>query len=409
MSGEIIFDWNRHGRAAPPRPVAVHDETLRDGLQSPTVTDPTLDQKAQIVRLLDAIGVESAALGLPGSSPRARREITALVRQIRDEGLRLRPAVSCRTHADDLGWATHIAEATGTPLEVMMFLGASPIRMHTEGWDEDELEVRTRKCVRFAVRQGLSVAYVTEDTTRSRPETLRRLFLAAIDEGARRLVLCDTVGFATPDGARALVRWTRALLGEAAPAVQIDWHGHNDRGLALVNALAAAEAGADRVHATVLGIGERVGNTALDQVLVNLRLDEGEGRDLTRLAELGQLVSEATGTPLPASYPVLGADAFRTATGAHAAAVIKALRRGDAWLADRVYSGVPARWVGREQQIAVGFMSGQSNARFWLEEHGFEATDGLIRAILEHAKDHTRVLTDGELLDLVARHRAPGG
>ena len=409
MEGDVIFDWNRHGRRAAPRAVAIHDETLRDGLQSPGVTDPSLDQKAAIVRMLDALGVESAALGLPGSSPRARREIAALIRILRAEGLRLRPAVSCRTHADDLGWATKIAEQTGAPLEVMMFLGTSPIRLHTEGWDEDELERRTRKCVRFAVKQGLSVAYVTEDTVRSRPETLRRLFLAAIEEGARRLVLCDTVGSATPDGARALVGWTRALLDGLDVPVQIDWHGHNDRGLALINALAAADAGADRIHATVLGIGERVGNTALDLLLVNLRLDQeldhDDGRDLTCLAELGRLVSEATGTPLARSYPVLGADAYRTATGAHAAAVIKALRRGDTWLADRVYSGVPARWVGRTQEIAVGFMSGASNARFWLEEHGFEATDALVRAIVEHAKDRTRVLTDAELIALVAAHQ----
>lgn len=406
MEGQsaIIHDWNVAGPgvADPPPRVELHDETLRDGLQSPSVTDPGLADKIRILRLVDGLGVESADLGLPGAGDRARVEIEALVRLIRDEQLAIRPTVACRTHPADIEPAIDIASRLGVRLEAMMFLGTSPIRLYAEDWDDARLERLTRDAMRMAARGGLGATFVTEDTVRSKPETLRRLFTAAIEEGATCLILCDTVGHATPVGTRELVRWTLNLVRELGvdDRVTVDWHGHNDRGLALANALAAASAGAHRLHGTVLGIGERVGNTALDQLLVNLRLLGSDERDLSRLFELAQLVSAATETPIPVNYPVLGDDAFRTATGVHAAAVIKAKRKGDEWLADRVYSGVPARWVGRDQQIAIGFMSGASNVKFWLETHGIPPTDVRVAAILERAKQTTRLLTDQELLEL---------
>ena len=400
----IIHDWNLDGPAAVLPAVELHDETLRDGLQSPSVTDPDLDQKLQILRLLDGLGVDTADLGLPGAGDRARQDIEALIRLIRDEGLRIRPTVACRTHPADIQPAAEIAQRLGVQVEAMMFLGTSPIRLYAEDWDEERLERLTRDSMRQAVRSGLGATFVTEDTVRSKPDTLRRLFSAAIEEGATCLILCDTVGHATPDGARNLVRWTLRLLRELGveDRVKVDWHGHNDRGLALVNALAAAEAGAHRLHGTMLGIGERVGNTALDQLLVNLRLIGADERDLSGLYELARLVSAATETPIPVNYPVLGDDAFRTATGVHAAAVIKAKRKHDDWIADRVYSGVPARWVGRDQEIAVGFMSGASNVRFWLESHAIEPTEARVQAILDRAKQTKKLLSETELREIAA-------
>jgi 2-isopropylmalate synthase len=402
---DIIHDWNRHGPhpEIPARPVAVHDETLRDGLQSPSITDPHLDDKLQILRGLDRMAVDSADLGLPGAGARAREEIRALLETVRDERLAIRACVACRTHPADIEPAAELQAATGVPLEAMMFLGTSSIRQYAEDWDEARLERHTRESMRLATSAGLRATFVTEDTVRSSPATLRRLFLAAIEEGATCLVLCDTVGHATPAGARNLVRWTRDLLTEAgATGVTVDWHGHNDRGLALINALAAAEAGADRLHGTILGIGERVGNTALDQLLVNLKLLDVDPCDLSNLYALAQHVSVATGVPIATNYPVLGDDAFRTATGVHAAAVIKAKRKRDDWLADRVYSGVPASWVGRDQEIVVGFMSGASNVRFWLEAHGIDATEARVKAILDRAKTTRTLLTDAELRALAA-------
>jgi 2-isopropylmalate synthase len=209
--------------------------------------------------------------------------------------------------------------------------------------------------------------------------------------------IADTVGHATPAGARAVVRFVQSIVDEAGGDVGIDWHGHRDRDLAVENSLAAMDAGATRLHGAALGIGERVGNTPIDALLTNLVLMGHRQTDLTRLGEYCAFVSEACGVPIPANYPVVGRDAFRTATGVHAAAVIKALKKRDASLADAVYSGVPASLVGRAQAIEIGPMSGRSNVVFWLESHGLEATDELVDRIFTKAKSSSTVLTEAEV------------
>jgi 2-isopropylmalate synthase len=403
---DVIYDWNVEGHAVSPpmRRVEVHDETIRDGLQSPSVHDPSIEQKLDVVRRLAGVGVDSCDLGLPGAGPRAFADTKRIVDMIRDEGLPIRPGAAGRTVAADVEPIIRISDETGVPVEAMMFIGSSPIRMYAEGWEEDRLERLTREAVRLAATAGIPATFVTEDTTRAHPRTLRRLFNAAIEEGATRLVLCDTCGHATPNGVFNLVHWAHDLLVGLGvrDRVRLDWHGHNDRGHALPNALSAIEAGVDRVHATVLGVGERVGNTSLDQLLVNLHLLGVETRDLSGLAALVELVSEATRVPIPVNYPVFGRDAFRTGTGVHAAAVIKAVRKGDSWLADRVYSGVPASSFGRKQEIEIGHMSGESNVRFWLEQHGIPATDDVVRRVFEEAKRRSSLLSDADVLAIVA-------
>jgi len=186
-----------------------------------------------------------------------------------------------------------------------------------------------------------------------------------------------------------------------SPQIGIDWHGHRDRGLDLSNTLAAIEAGASRVHGTALGIGERVGNTPIEQLLVNLKLLGIRNGDLTRLPEYVQLVSQVTQVPIAVNTPIVGSDAFRTATGVHAAAVIKAQKKGHTWLADRIYSGVPAGWIGRKQEIEIGPMSGNSNVQYYLASHGLPVTPELTKQIVDQAKKSPRVLTDAEVLEIV--------
>ena len=401
----VIYDWNVEGHAISPpmRRVEVHDETLRDGIQCPSAHDPQIEEKKSIVRLMTQVGVDSINVGLPGAGPRAAGDSQTLVELIRDEGLAIRPGCAARTHPNDIRPIIEISERTGVPVEAMMFLGSSPIRMYAETWDDDRLEELTRTAVRMAVEAGIPATFVTEDTVRAHPRTLRRLFGAAVEEGADRLVLCDTVGHSTPNGVFNLVHWTIDLLRGLGvrDRVRIDWHGHNDRGFALTNALYAIEAGVDRVHGTVLGIGERVGNTSLDHLLVNLKLLGAEQRDLTELASLTQAVSSACHWSVPVNYPVFGKDAFRTGTGVHAAAVIKAQKKGDSWLADRIYSGVPASWFGLEQQIEIGHQSGVSNIRYWLEHRGIEPTKHIVDAIFERAKRGSALLDDAALLEMV--------
>ncbi len=406
---EWIHDWNDDDASAVDgwrNGLLFHDESLRDGIQSPSARDPGLQQKEHILELQDRVGIHHTNIGLPGAGPRAVADVTRLARFAADSGLGLKLACAARTHPNDIRPIIEISQATGVSLEVMTFLGCSPIRLFTEGWDLERLIDLTRNAVRLAVSAQLPCTFVTEDTVRSDPKTLRTLFQVALDEGAQRLCICDTVGHATPPGARKIVGWVRDTVVELGhPEAQIDWHGHNDRGLGLVNAIAAAQAGARRIHGTVLGVGERVGNTSIDLLLVNLRLMgvEWDG-DVSALKDYVEFGAAATGTPLPFNYPVFGTDAFRTGTGVHAAAIIKALAKGDEELADRVYSSVPASMFGLSQGIEIGHMGGRSNVIFWLRQHDIEPEEGLVTAIFDHAKNLSRVLSDDEVLQLVQSH-----
>jgi 2-isopropylmalate synthase len=376
------------------------DETLRDGLQSPSVVDPALDRKVEILHLMNSLGIETADVGLPGAGPRQREAVECLCREIADHRLRIRANCAARTMVVDIQPIADVVQRTGVPIEACVFIGSSPIRQYAEEWDLERVLHHTREAVAFAVGEGLDVMYVTEDTIRAAPDHLRILFSAAVEAGAKRLCLCDTVGAAVPRGVRNLVAWTRGVLDElgVGDRVGIDWHGHRDRGLDVANTLAALEAGATRVHGTALGVGERVGNTPMEQLLVNLRLLGWRSDDLSRLPEYVSAVSQAVGVPIPVNMPIVGRDAFRTATGVHAAAVIKAERKGAAWLADRVYSGVPASWVGRAQEIEIGHMSGASNVIYYLQTRGLPATPDVVQAVLAAAKQSERLLTDDEIL-----------
>ena len=398
----MIYDWNHaNSEQASVRRVEFDDETLRDGLQSPSVTDPPIEKKIEILHLMDSLGIDSADIGLPGAGPRAVADVTRLAKEIADCKLDIRPNCASRTVRADIQPIIDISQKVGIAIEACTFIGSSPIRQYAEGWSLEMMLTATEDAVKFAASHDLPVMYVTEDTTRAHPDTIRALYTTAIEAGARRICICDTVGHVTPEGVRALIGYIKSVVESTGEDVKIDWHGHQDRGLGVINSIAALEAGADRLHGTALGVGERVGNTPLDQLLVNLQLMGYIDRDLSNLMRYCEVVSEATGIPIPITYPVVGRDAFRTATGVHASAVIKAFRKGDEWLADAVYSGVPARMFGREQLIEIGPMSGKSNVIFWLERHNVEPTEARVERIFNHAKQCNSVLTDEEVMALI--------
>ncbi|MEO8036732.1 MAG: LeuA family protein [Acidobacteriota bacterium] len=402
----LIYDWNVDGEK-PLRPTArkieFDDETLRDGLQSPSVTDPSIEEKIRILHYMDSIGIDNADIGLPGAGPHVQQTVERLAREIVDQKLSVYPSAAGRTHENDVRPIIDISSRVGIPIEADLFIGSSPIRQFAEEWDIDWIIQQSVKAVRFATENGIPVMYVTEDTTRAKPEDVEKLYTAAIDAGAKRICVCDTVGHATPWGARNLIRFVVKLRDKLNPAVKVDWHGHSDRGLGVINSIAALEAGADRVHGSAAGIGERVGNTPMDLLMVNLKLMEWIDNDLTHLGEYIRFVSDAVKIPLPDQYPVFGRDAFRTGTGVHAAAIIKAKRKGSEWLADRVYSGVPAGMFGLEQIIEVGPMCGLSNVIYWLASHGYPTEETLAKELFQLAKSTNRVLTDEELHSCAAR------
>ena len=406
-TSELIYDWNQKDPASlrPPGRVLLNDETLRDGLQSPSVRDPSIEEKLHILHLMEALGINSLDLGLPGAGKRASEHVEALAREIVQKKMKIRANCAARTHENDIRPIAEIVQRTGLNIEAATFLGSSPIRRYTEGWTDDFLLQTTEKAVKYARALGLDVMYVTEDTSRCDPETVKCLYKTAIECGARSIVICDTAGHATPMGAFALVRFVlEQVVKLSGEKIRVDWHGHCDRGLAIANSIAALVAGADCVHACALGIGERVGNAQMDQMLVNLKLMEiapWTDQDLTKLKEYCEVVSRATGVPIPPNYPVVGEDAFRTATGVHAAAVIKAYKKNDIELANAVYSGVPSHVFGLQQVIDIGPMSGKSNVLFWLEQRGLPVSDNVVDRIYKRAKASDHTLSEAEILECV--------
>jgi 2-isopropylmalate synthase len=409
-AAELVYDWNEVGRKGRiiPKNCTFLDETLRDGLQNPSVVDPPVEAKLEIIHLMNDLGIHEADIGLPGSSKRAFEDCLRMCKEVVDCKMKIKVACAGRTVVGDITPMIELSQRAGIPIDVYAFIGSSPIRQYAEAWDVSLIAKRSAEAIDVAVKAGLSVAYVTEDTTRSRPDVLSTLFRAAIDHGASRLCLSDTVGHATPDGVRNLIHFTKSVIaGTGASNIGIDWHGHNDRGLALENALWALEFGADCVHGTALGIGERVGNAQMELILLNMKLlGQLEDQDLTHLLDYCNAVAKAVGWEIPINYPLVGRDAFRTGTGVHAAAIIKAMQKGDAWLADRIYSGVPAGMFGRKQEICIGFMSGASNVNYWLTERGITPNEALVKEILQAAKLENHILTDGEVMAVVERVRA---
>ncbi len=398
MIHPLIYDWNMLGIDAPAGPrVMLDDETLRDGLQSPSVRCPDIDEKIRILHLIDGLGIDTADIGLPGAGPHVVADVERLAREIVDAKLTVAANCAARTVIADIVPIVEISQRTGLKIEACTFIGSSPIRQYAEDWPLGKLQRLSEEAVTFAVKEGLDVMYVTEDTTRADPDSLRALYSTAIRAGAKRVCIADTVGFSTPHGAAAVTKFIASVVEECGGGVGIDWHGHRDRDFAIANSLAAIGAGATRVHGAALGIGERVGNTPMDTLLVNLVLMGYLERDLSKLGEYVQAVSDACRVPVPANYPVLGRDAFRTATGVHAAAVIKAFKKNDEALVDVVYSGVPASMVGRAQQIEIGPMSGKSNVIYWLESRGLEADGDRVERIFEAAKKSPTVLTEEEI------------
>ena len=404
LINELVYDWNniQPSVRAPQRHIGFDDETLRDGLQSPSVREPTVEKKIELLHLMDALSIDTADIGLPGAGGTHAAGVERLAREIADQKLKIRPNCAARTHRSDIIPVVEISQRAGIPIEACTFIGSSSVRFFAEDWTLDKLLQLTEDAVSFAVSEGVPVMYVTEDTTRADPETLRALYTTAIRCGAKAVCVCDTVGHSTPDGARAVVRFVKGIIEEQGGNIRLDWHGHQDRGLGVINSIAAIEGGADQVHGSALGMGERVGNTPMDQLLVNLKLMGWIDNDLSLLGKYCNVASSACDWPIPHNYPVFGRDAFRTGTGVHAAAVIKSYKKGDRELADLVYSGVPAGQFGLEQVIEIGPMSGKSNVIYWLEKRGIEPSDERVNRIYEHAKKASSVLAEEDIQLLVS-------
>ena len=403
----LIYDWNtieydfNRNPSNHPHGVWFDDETLRDGLQSPSARNPTIEQKIELLSYMEKLGIQKVDLGLPGAGPFHREHIDALLNHIISHDYQIRPGAAVRTLMNDIEPLVEMQNKHGIPIQASAFLGTSPIRQYTEGWTMDKLISTMEKAVSYAVENEVQVMFVTEDTTRSKPDDVKKIYQRAMELGVRRLCVCDTCGHVTPNGVKKLLNFIDEEVikdgGYKRSEIEVNWHGHQDRGLGVANNIAAVEAGADVIHGTALGVGERAGNAPLDQTLVNLKLMGVIDNDLTHLEDYTRLANKYIEVPLPRNYPVFGEDAFETGTGVHASAVIKAMRKGDNWLADRVYSGVPAGDFGLKQVIRIGHMAGRSNIIWWLEQNGYEAEDDLVAHVFDVAKSQRRNMEDSEV------------
>jgi len=407
----LIYDWNtveyelNRNPANHPHGVWFDDETLRDGLQSPSARNPTIEEKIELLTFMENLGIQKVDLGLPGAGPYHLEHIDAMMSHITENDFKIRPGAAVRTLMNDIEPLVELQAKHGTPIQASAFLGTSPIRQYTEGWTIEKLLSTMEKAVSFAVDNDVQVMFVTEDTTRSKPEDIKAIYQRAMEMGVRRLCICDTCGHVTPNGVKKLLQFIDEEVikdaGYKRAEIEVNWHGHQDRGLGVANNIAAVEAGADVIHGTALGVGERAGNAPLDQTLVNLKLLGVIDNDLTQLNSYMKKANEYIEVPLPRNYPVFGMDAFETGTGVHASAVIKAMRKGDNWLADRVYSGVPAGDFGLKQVIRIGHMAGRSNIVWWLEQNGYETSDDLVAHVFEVAKSQRRNMDDKEVKSVV--------
>ncbi len=404
---DLIYDWNDIGydigrdESNHPHELWFDDETLRDGLQRPSARNPPIEQKLELIDYMERLGIQKVDLGLPGAGPFHVDHIDAMLSHMGDNEYQIRPGCAVRTVVADIEPLVDLQAKHERQIQASAFLGTSPIRQFAENWTMDRILSTAESAVTFAVDNDIPVMFVTEDTTRSKPQEIKEVYSRAIELGADRICVCDTCGHVTPNGVRKLLGFIQDEVipdsGVKRSDIEVNWHGHQDRGLGVANNLAAYEAGADVIHGTALGVGERAGNAPLDQTLVNLSLMGVIKNDLTSLNEYMQKAHDYVEVALPHNYPVFGEDAFETGTGVHASAVIKAMKKGDSWLADRVYSGVPAGDFGLQQVIRIGHMSGRSNVIHWLERNGYEAEDDLVAHMFEVAKSKRRMMSDEEV------------
>lgn len=402
QDSDIWFSWNSLKVSAPPGLPAYSgtflDETLRDGLQAPSVRNLTLNQKITMIEHMVRSGVRAADLGFPGSDPAALRECIEIAKWIVATGYPLVQAYAGRTHPSDIDAICEIAQACGVVVEAYIFIGISPIRQYVEQWDIAQIQQKIRKSVAQCRREGVEFVLVLEDTIRCTPQVLRRIYDVAVELGIRRVALCDTVGAALPSGTESLIHWSNSYFSYRGHPVALEWHGHNDRGLALINSLTAHALGCARVHGTILGIGERAGNASLDLLMLNSHLDEHAKYDLVALREYCEYAAQVLGVGIPGNYPAMGENVFQTSAGVHASAIFKAHEKGSLPIKDAVYSGVPASLLGREQEILVDSSSGAINVKYWLLINGYECeNEDVIKQVLARAKASCQPLTDEQI------------
>lgn len=399
-----LYDW---GNYDPLPPTTILDTTLRDGIQSLLVRYPSLPEKLRLMDLLIELGVDAFDIGFPVSNRKHRQHTRRLAEHAARQNPNLRLICLARSRIEDVQAIVDVSQAAGVGLEALIFVASSPIRLLVEQWDLGEMVKWATGAIDFAIKEGLRVNFACEDATRSEPETLKTLHTAALEHGASRFTIPDTVGIANVVSTTRIVKYLREQVIRGH-AVGLDWHGHNDRGLAVANALAALVAGADCVHTTIFGVGERAGNADLESLVANLHYLYGSCYHLDVLPRLTKYASAVFGEPVPPRHPVIGQNAYSTAAGIHGAAILKASRMDRPELVANAYAGVDPRLIGRQTHVRVGPLSGSANVEWKASQLGLPFSPELAARVLNEAREVDRILTDDEIVRVAGSMQPQG-
>ena len=370
---------------------------LRDGSQASGIEAPKESDKIQMLKYMDSIGIHYADIAMPVAKGKHLQEAIAVAKAKRELGLSINLVCLARALPGDVHRAIELRDQSQTELEVIIFKGSSPLRRGVEGWatKEDIVDPMVR-AIRIAIENGLKVTAATEDTTRTEREVIKSVFCESISAGATRVCIADTVGFSDPWSTAEIVSWIKKeVIGESQ--IGLDWHGHNDVDMTTANALIALGAGADRVHVTSLGIGERAGNTPMESMIENLRQHGINNYKYPLIMEYASYASKVFGRIIPPDKPIVGDLVHKTPTGIHGAGIAKAIEKGRPDLAGIIYSAVDPSIYGRHPELSIGPLSGNHNAIANLERLNIEVTQQHIQRILVLAQMLGRELSDEEI------------
>ena len=404
MDNRILYSWGKKLSKNVKKKIEINDETLRDGLQATYVKHPSIKEKIEFLLASDKLGIDSINIGFPVTSDKSKKEIIRITNFAKEEGLKIKIECGGRILKEDVEAIIDVSQKTGVQIIAGLFIASSKIRYIVENWDLKEMGKLIEQNISLAVKNNLDVMFVSEDTSRAYPKTVSYLYNAAIDAGAKRLCICDTVGESNPYSAYNLVSFVKNNIIKKNKKIKIDWHGHNDRGLATANSLAAIAAGADCIQVAALGVGERAGNTVMEEILINLHKEGLIKANLEHLENYSKIASKILKMKIRPNAPVIGSDIFKTATGVHASAIKKALQLKNKFLAENVYTSISPSSLGRKHEILIGPVSGKSNVEWYLKKKRIKPTAALTDLILNKARIERRILTEKDI-DLIIKPR----
>ncbi|OGH14844.1 MAG: hypothetical protein A2860_00590 [Candidatus Levybacteria bacterium RIFCSPHIGHO2_01_FULL_37_33] len=399
-----IYDWNKEGsEKLENSKFRILDTTLRDGVQTPGIKQPSLKDKLRIIDYDAQMGIEAIDVCLP-SDPKTPffQEGIQCARYINQKYPQIEIVVLARTIQSDVNATLTFGEEAGVKPSVILFRGSSDLRLLAEDWNEEEIIEQMRKFAAQLTERGHKVICATEDTTRSRPDFLKRVFTAGIEGGASELCIADTVGYADPTGIENQINWLkREFAGNTH--LKMQFHGHDDTGNAVANSIKAIEAGVETIHVTWSGVGERTGNTSLEGILSNLERRNIHKYDLSCVVEGARFVANSLGVPIPRNHHLVGEKVYSVESGIHVAGINKALRAGLEGLSGIVYSAVDPRRVGRDHEVSIGPLGGDHSVAWVLREMGIDFTRERSLALLTFARTKNSALTEQEIIDIIKK------